>query len=74
MAASYKPEVLISQRVDQMEIQCFEVGHSNFDIPNNIRLPLTSNIVEDVAIGMPDSENMVFAFGISLLSGLQAEI
>ena len=80
MAASYKPEVLISQKVDriatkfQMEIQCFGVGYSNHDIPNNIRLPVTSKIVGDVAIGLPDSENMVFTFGISLLSGLQAEI
>ena len=80
MAASYIPEVLISQKVDriatkfQMEIQCFGVGHSNCDIPDKIRLPLTSKIVGDVAIGMPSSENMVFAFGISLLSDLQAEI
>ena len=80
MAASYKPEVLVSQKAYriatklQMEIQCFWVGHSNCDIPNNFRLPLASKIVGDVAIGMPDSENMVFAFGISLLSGLQVEI
>ena len=70
MAASYKPEVLISQKVNriatkfQMERQCFGVGYSNYDIPNNIRLPLTSKIVGDVAIGLPDSENIVFAFGI----------
>ena len=45
-----------------MQVQFFEVGHSNCDIPNKVRLPLTSGVVGSVAIGMPDRENMVFEF------------
>ena len=47
-----------------------------FQWPPSLISPLflTSDSVRNGNVGMPDHENMVFAFGILFLSGLQAKI
>ena len=38
------------------------------------RLPVASDIVRSIPIEKPAPENMIVAFGMSLISGLQAEL